>query len=814
MKRNHKLLSVLLTVGLVACGQPALPALTGSAPAASQPSNLPGAQLSATRQLGFVQLSFSDIMGDLKAGAHVSDGGAFSSQSLTQQPSVGVTLLKKGVTIVGNFRYIWGTYTITNNTTAPVTNLTLLGVNRSTYNGGSSVSSATLVSGDPASDQVVWQTAPSQAVLSDGSIDPARADFVAYNESDITDSIKQYAASRTIPITTVFPFGFVARSGTTPTATASRSIAAGATGTLTVSFRVPASTNLNAFNWNGIILVDSRARVARGVQEGQISADGVSGRADNVPTSEVDVALLGQDTNQANCVTPSKCTTIRIDDVRIAGGPGTNVQTVTLLPHPIFVDPGTLTTNEQELLAVTFSASDTSGTPSVFTAEEPLPAGATLLPSGAFSWTPTGSQAGSYTIKIRATNGNGSYTVLTKQITVVDNTAPVFNTINSPASVNENAAVSFPVSATDADNDTLTYDAVVVTQNGTAALSTIGATFSGGTFNWTPSFTQSGSYTIRFKASDGTTETTKDVTINVTDVNRAPTLNTITTPQAVNEGQALNFTVSGSDADNDTLTYDAVVVTQNGTAALSTIGATLSSSGAFSWTPSFTQSGSYTIRFTSNDGKTSSQAQDVTINVGDANRAPVFNTINSPASVNENAAVSFPVSATDADNDTLTYDAVVVTQNGTAALSTIGATFSGGTFNWTPSFTQSGSYTIRFKASDGTTETTKDVTINVTDVNRAPTLNTITTPQAVNEGQALNFTVSGSDADNDTLTYDAVVVTQNGTAALSTIGATLSSSGAFSWTPSFTQSGSYTIRFTSNDGKTSSQAQDVTINVA
>ena len=80
--------------------------------------------------------------------------------------------------------------------------------------------------------------------------------------------------------------------------------------------------------------------------------------------------------------------------------------------------------------------------------------------------------------------------------------------------------------------------------------------------------------------------------------------------------------------------------------------------GAFSWTPTFAQSGSYPVTFTATDNGTPalSDSEAITITVTDSNRAPVLAAIGNK-SVAENAALTFTLSATDADGNTLTYSA-------------------------------------------------------------------------------------------------------------------------------------------------------------
>ncbi|GIF45762.1 enterochelin esterase-like enzyme [Asanoa ferruginea] len=95
------------------------------------------------------------------------------------------------------------------------------------------------------------------------------------------------------------------------------------------------------------------------------------------------------------------------------------------------------------------------------------------------------------------------------------NGAPVFAAGGEAQSVDASQALSFEVAATDPDGDALTYSA-----SGLPA----GASFDPATrqFSWTPGFTQAGTYTVTFEASDGTRSyslsATKDVTITVRDV--------------------------------------------------------------------------------------------------------------------------------------------------------------------------------------------------------------------------------------------------------------------------------------------------------
>src|SRR5439155_595923 len=130
----------------------------------------------------------------------------------------------------------------------------------------------------------------------------------------------------------------------------------------------------------------------------------------------------------------------------------------------------------------------------------------------------------------------------------------------------------------------------------------------------------------------------------------------------------------------DTLTYT--------TSVLPTGASFNATTRTFTWTPSYTQAGTYPVTFTVTDSGTPGVPASVAMRrtVANVKRAPVLTAIGNKT-VLENALVSFTVSATDPDADTLTY---------TATGLPTGASFDPATrtFSWTPSYTQSGTYPL------------------------------------------------------------------------------------------------------------------------
>ena len=326
-------------------------------------------------------------------------------------------------------------------------------------------------------------------------------------------------------------------------------------------------------------------------------------------------------------------------------------------------------------------------------------------------------------------DGQGGTDRETVTITVREtNQAPVLALIGSQR-VAEGEGLEFVLSATDADGDELTYSMEDAPAGATLYMSLVsfrvddgwnptlpalltpalvtGDTVSGvsGTdlvmFSWWPGYAQSGTYRVTFVVSDGQGGTDREtVVITVEETNRAPVLASLGS-QRVAEGEGLEFVVSATDADGDGLTYSM----KDGPA-----GATLSDS-TFSWWPGYAQSGTYRVTFVVSDGQGGTDREPVTITVRETNRAPVLASLGSQQ-VAEGERLRLVVSATDADGDRLTYSA----SNRPA-----GSSFSDGTFTWTPTNAQAGTYRVTFTVSDGRGGTDREtVTITVSEAVSVP----------------------------------------------------------------------------------------------
>lgn len=242
----------------------------------------------------------------------------------------------------------------------------------------------------------------------------------------------------------------------------------------------------------------------------------------------------------------------------------------------------------------------------------------------------------------------------------IQNRAPVLGTIGTQ-SVLEGQALTFVVTASDQDGDTVTISASGLPS---------GSTFSGNTFTWTPGFDEGGkTVTVSFAASDGQLGANASVSIAVANVNRVPTLTSID-PQTVREGEAVSFDLSASDIDGDDLTITSADLPE---------GAALAGD-VFTWTPGFDLGGqTVTVTFVATDGDLDASIS-VDIAVEEVNqpaRIDAFQPTKDLVVSSDGASVSFVVEAVDPEDEALTFDwtlnGVTVSSTNTFDLDVLGA---------------------------------------------------------------------------------------------------------------------------------------------
>ena len=183
-------------------------------------------------------------------------------------------------------------------------------------------------------------------------------------------------------------------------------------------------------------------------------------------------------------------------------------------------------------------------------------------------------------------------------------------------------------------------------------------------------------------------------------INKKPVIS-LANSFSVNSGENITITASATDADNDPLTYswsidNALTATGTDSASVAVTASTV------------TQNTNYVLTLTVSDG-TANVSKSTTLTVvapTTGNNAPVVEMI-ADVTIEENMQTNVAVSATDADNDPLTFSWNVPA----------GLTLSGADANVTLTATEvdaDTNYTVSVDVSDGTVVTTQSFTVTVT----------------------------------------------------------------------------------------------------
>ena len=261
--------------------------------------------------------------------------------------------------------------------------------------------------------------------------------------------------------------------------------------------------------------------------------------------------------------------------------------------------------------------------------------------SGNFSFSNVALTLGANAFTVRATDTAGNQRTESRTITRVApaNQPPVAHA--QTVATEEDTAKPITLTGSDSDGDSLTYTIVDGPTHGTL-------TGTGATRTYTPDDNYHGPDTFTFTVNDGTVDSNvATVTIDVTAVNDAPVLVPIGN-QTVNEETELTFTATANDPDSaQTKTFSL----ENGSGGLVPNGASITSGGVFIWTPSEAQgSGTYTfdVVVTDNGTPALSDRETITVTVNEVNRTPTF-TSSPIVSVQENRTQITTVTASDVD---------------------------------------------------------------------------------------------------------------------------------------------------------------------
>ena len=368
-------------------------------------------------------------------------------------------------------------------------------------------------------------------------------------------------------------------------------------------------------------------------------------------------------------------------------------------------------------------------------------------------------------------------------------TGPNAPVVTAPASVSvaENAPLTVNVTAVDPDGDAIT--SFIASGLPAGASFTPGGGNTTGTLSWTPTFTQSGNHLVTFIASNALSGSSS-TQITVTNVDRAPV---VTAPATVSgpENVLLTVNVTAADPDGQAITS----LTASGLPAGATFAPNGSrTAGTLTWTPTFAQSGSYTVTFTASNALSGSAGTQITIT--NVDRAPVV-TAPPSAGATEDVPLTVLVTVADPDGDAIATLAALDLPAG--ATFTPNGSKTAGTLEWTPTFGQSGVYVVGFIAGNALSGSAS-TQVTVADVDRAPVV--VAPPSAPAwEGLPFSLRVRAADPDGQPIASFAANGLPAGASFTPGAGDT---TGTLQWTPATGQAGEHVITFTAGNTLTGS----------
>ncbi|HQJ10240.1 MAG TPA: tandem-95 repeat protein [Anaerolineae bacterium] len=370
--------------------------------------------------------------------------------------------------------------------------------------------------------------------------------------------------------------------------------------------------------------------------------------------------------------------------------------------------------------------------------------------------------------------------------------------VDDTATTNEDTPLTLAALRNDSDPDGQTLFLIAV---GTPLLGEV--MMAGSTLRYTPWPNLYGMDTFTYTISDGALFDTAWVTVTIQPINDAPAADDIPVVTAEETPVEITpFPAYASDIDGDTLTVVRLGVPYDGIAT--TDGVTIT------YTPTLNFFGADAFTYTVRDPSGLEATASIHVTVNNVNDPPVA--VDDTATTDEDTPLTLTVLSNDSDPD---GQIPFLSAVGIPLLGEV--TITGSTLRYTPTLNLHGTDTFTCTISDGVAFATADVTVVVTPVNDAPTLDGIAA-RTVNEDagqQAVTLSGIGSGAANEAQTLS--VSAQSSRPALipapDVTYVSPQTSGALHFTPLADQWGSATITVTVSDGLlTTARAFLVTVN--
>lgn len=374
---------------------------------------------------------------------------------------------------------------------------------------------------------------------------------------------------------------------------------------------------------------------------------------------------------------------------------------------PVFTSSPVLGATQGVAYSYAIAADDIDAGDTLAITASGLPAWLTLVDNGngtaSLSGTPQNPDVGSHTINLVVTDAAGASDTQNFVVVVANvNDAPLFSS-TPVSSATQGVAYSYAVTASDIDAG----DTLVITASSLPAWLTLVDNGGGSaSLSGTPQNADVGSHAVVLVVTDAAGATdTQNFTIEVADTNDAPFF-TSTPVSSATQDLAYSYAITADDVDAG----DMLAITSSGLPAWLTLVDNGNGTASLSGTPGHADVGANSIQLVATDAAGESDTQSFVIDVANVNDLPFFvdPTPNDGVtfSISEPNTLDFTLLADDFDGDTITYSADPMPPNASLGVTS-------GAFSWTPSWRDAGTHNLTLRASDGSGEDTRQITLDV-----------------------------------------------------------------------------------------------------
>jgi len=469
-----------------------------------------------------------------------------------------------------------------------------------------------------------------------------------------------------------------------------------------------------------------------------------------------------------------------------AGGSASSTVTVTVAPvndAPVANDDAEKVTEDSSVtLSVLENDTDVDNDTLSVTSASASEGTITVNANNSVTYTPPADFDGAATATYTISDGNGGTATASISFTVEGvNDAPI--ALDDTAVVDEDASVTVAVLANDSDidEDVLSVSAASSAQGSAVITADSQVTFS-------PNADFNGEATVSYTVSDGNGATdTATVTVTVNPVNDTPV--TVDDTATVEEDGSVvtDVLANDSDIDEDVLTISDVTVDEGSVAI---------QGGQVSYTPDENFNGTATITYTVSDGNGATATGTLVVTVSAVNDAPTL--ADFTAATNQNEALTIDVIANVEDVDTEDTHTIVSATSSDGTVEVVD-----GKLVYTPSEDYSGEVTIDVCIQDAEgEEACARITVTVVYTNIGPVVEDL--EFTIQEGDSLPLTLTGTDADEDVLTFELVTLPT---------GEVLGSAPSLLYVTPENYNGTVLFSYKANDGQEDSNTANITVNV-